>query len=513
MQDLNREAHAREVASRALERAQRGRAAGPAPGRVRRDQDHEAGARAHGRLGGRGCQRHRVDRALRMGHQGRADRARSRARSPSPSPSRSRSPESPSPSPGAELRTPPCASAAGCGRLFGWDGRDGASSPSGSPARSRGARAAPEPEPRARAASRSPSRSPSRARRRRTRTLDRDGAQAALEERPRGARLRAPPPVLARLALRYAPDPCSTRSGEPGHHTSPLPAATSAAAATGVAAGRPRRRSPSDPDGPNLILVIVDSLRADAVYDRAIPTPNIDELLASRGCASRAPTPRRCRPCRPATRSSAAGAPSRSATGTTTRACWTRRAGRRCATSTSRCRPCCAGPATGPAYVTDNPFLGFSRPYAPLRRSVELLRAHRRRDRRQPPGLERPGQGAAPLAAPRRSRPDKRERVGRYLANSRYWHDERRSFAAKVMKDAVRALEAGRPPPPVRAGRRHLRAARAVDPAAAVRRPVRRSGSGPEPAMPRYGQGRQLAARRASAARSCAGCASSTRPR
>ena len=35
------------------------------------------------------------------------------------------------------------------------------------------------------------------------------------------------------------------------------------------------------PDGPNLILVIVDSLRADAVYDRAIATPNIDVLVAS----------------------------------------------------------------------------------------------------------------------------------------------------------------------------------------------------------------------------------------
>ena len=69
--------------------------------------------------------------------------------------------------------------------------------------------------------------------------------------------------------------------------------------------------------------------------------------------------------------------------------------------------------------------------------------------------------------------PDKRKRVGLYLANSRYWNNERRSFAAKVMKDAVRALEHGLPPPPVRADRRHLRAARAVDPAAAVRGHVR----------------------------------------
>ena len=82
---------------------------------------------------------------------------------------------------------------------------------------------------------------------------------------------------------------------------------------------------------------------------------------------------------------------------------------------------------------------------------------------------------------------EKRHRVGLYLANSRYWHDERRSFAAKVMKDAVRALEVGawhRPfalivdtyephepwtPPPKYAD-------------------MYGKWRGPEPAMPRYGK-------------------------
>ena len=52
------------------------------------------------------------------------------------------------------------------------------------------------------------------------------------------------------------------------------------------------------------------------------------------------------------------------------------------------------------AYVTDNPFIGFSRPYKPLRKSVNSLVRYGRPDRRRPPGLERARQGAAPLAAP-----------------------------------------------------------------------------------------------------------------
>src|SRR5918992_4786023 len=64
------EANTRQVTAGALERAERGGTAGEAPGRVRRDQDHQAGARAHGRLGGRGGERNRVDRAVGLGDEG-----------------------------------------------------------------------------------------------------------------------------------------------------------------------------------------------------------------------------------------------------------------------------------------------------------------------------------------------------------------------------------------------------------------------------------------------------------
>ena len=72
------EAHSRQVTAGALGRAQRGRRPRQAPRRLRRDQDHEARAGAHGRLGGRARQRHRLNRALRMGNEG--DPARRAAR-------------------------------------------------------------------------------------------------------------------------------------------------------------------------------------------------------------------------------------------------------------------------------------------------------------------------------------------------------------------------------------------------------------------------------------------------
>ncbi len=153
------------------------------------------------------------------------------------------------------------------------------------------------------------------------------------------------------------------------------------------------------PSGPNLILVIVDSLRADAVYDRAVHTPNIDQLLFtglrfSSAYPEAMPTVparnsilggRRTFPFRhwhdyPGLLDSPGWAPLRHVDDSLPAVL------RR------------AGYWTG--YVTDNPFLGFARPYAPLRHSVHSLRAHRRADRRRPPDLERPRQGAAPLAAP-----------------------------------------------------------------------------------------------------------------
>jgi arylsulfatase A-like enzyme len=238
------------------------------------------------------------------------------------------------------------------------------------------------------------------------------------------------------------------------------------------------------PSGPNLILVIVDSLRADAVYDRAVHTPNIDQLLFTglrftNAYPEAMPTVparnsimggRRTFPFRgwhdyPGLLSSPGWAPLRHVDDSLPAVL------RR------------AGYWTG--YVTDNPFLGFARPYAPLRHSVHSFVRTGGQIGGSRPISSVPGEVLHHWIHP--SIAEKRHRVGTYLANSRYWHDERRSFAAKVMKDAVRSLEVGawsRPfalivdtyephepwtPPPKYAD-------------------MYGKWRGPEPAMPRYGK-------------------------
>ena len=214
--------------------------------------------------------------------------------------------------------------------------------------------------------------------------------------------------------------------------------ASAAAAATGTLLGDTSAFA-RKPDGPNLILIIIDSLRADAVYENHVRTPNIDALIRQ-GIRFTSAYPE-AMPTVPARNSILAGhrtfpfhgwhdypgllyspgwAPLRdiknSLPGVLRRAgYWT-------------------------AYVTDNPFLGFASPYAPLRRVVNRF-------------VRTGGEigGSHPISSVPKNvlhhwlhpaiYPEKRERVGKYLANSRYWHDERRSFAAKVMTDAVHTLE------------------------------------------------------------------------
>jgi arylsulfatase A-like enzyme len=89
--------------------------------------------------------------------------------------------------------------------------------------------------------------------------------------------------------------------------------------------------------------------------------------------------------------------------------------------------------------ATDNPFLGFSAPYGPLRDSFDGF-ARR--------GGEIAGRDYGVSEAelrhwlpPQFDDPTTRERVYRYLANGRYTHDESESFAARVFRDAVGQLD------------------------------------------------------------------------
>jgi arylsulfatase A-like enzyme len=195
------------------------------------------------------------------------------------------------------------------------------------------------------------------------------------------------------------------------------------------------------PDGPNLILIVIDSLRADAVYEKDIRTPNIDELLRL-GVRFTSAYPE-AMPTVPARNSILGGRRTFPFHG------WHDYPGLLDSPGWSPLRDVKSSlPATlrragwWTAYVTDNPFLGFASPYGPLRHSVNSF-------------VRTGGEigGSHPISSvPKKVLhhwlhpsiyPEKLERVGKYLANSRYWHDERRSFAAKVMTDAVRTLNVG----------------------------------------------------------------------
>ena len=257
----------------------------------------------------------------------------------------------------------------------------------------------------------------------------------------------------------------------------------SAAAATGTALGDISALA-ARPDGPNLILIIVDSLRADAVYERHVGTPNMDELLRQ-GLRFTSAYPE-AMPTVPARNSILSGHRAFPFRGWHDYPGLLSSPGWEPLRHVDRSLPAVlrrAGWWT--AYVTDNPFIGFARPYAPLRHSVNAF-------------VRTGGQigGAHPVSSvPDKVlrhwlhpaiAPEKRRRVGLYLANSRAWRNERRSFAAKVMTDAVRVLDAGAkrrpfamivdtyephepwtPPPPY------------TD--------LYGKWRGPEPAMPRYG--------------------------
>ena len=154
------------------------------------------------------------------------------------------------------------------------------------------------------------------------------------------------------------------------------------------------------PDGPNVLLVIVDSLRADAVYENWVRTPTMD-ALARQGMrfTNVFPEGMPTVPARNAILSGRRQFPFRG---------WYDRPGlieapgwepldHVDASFLSVLRR--AGWWT--AYVTDNPFLGYAPSLRPLQGQRQPLRPHGRPDRRQPRSLERPERRAAPLAPPR----------------------------------------------------------------------------------------------------------------
>jgi arylsulfatase A-like enzyme len=214
---------------------------------------------------------------------------------------------------------------------------------------------------------------------------------------------------------------------------------TSAAVAAGTALGAPEAASGAA-SRPNILLIVVDSLRTDFVgaYGGHTRTPNLDRL-AHRGLIYTRAYPE-AMPTVPARNSILSGRrvfPFRG---------WYDRPGLLSQPGWSPLEDVAGAlPAVlrragwWTAYVTDNPFLGFAKSYAPLRASVDrFLRVGGQLGGDQPVSSV-PEDILAHWLHPTIS--TKRERVGLYLANSRYWDDENSSFAAKVFTLATEALE------------------------------------------------------------------------
>jgi len=211
-----------------------------------------------------------------------------------------------------------------------------------------------------------------------------------------------------------------------------------AGASAGALAGLDDAAFGQRADRPNVVVIIVDTLRADHAFGKRARTPNID-ALARQGLSFTRFYPE-AMPTVPARRSILSGRrvfPFRGwhpYPGLLAEPGWAPVADVR-TTFTSALRR--AGYWT--AYVTDNTSLGFSPPWAPFRRSFDRF-------------VRRGGQIGGTAAGvseaelrhwlpPEIEDPDTRDRVRRYLANGRYSHDETKSFAARVFRDGVRVLE------------------------------------------------------------------------
>lgn len=241
-------------------------------------------------------------------------------------------------------------------------------------------------------------------------------------------------------------------------------------------------------DGPNIVVIVVDTLRADHVYGKRARTPNMDELLRTGMRFARAyPEAMPTVPVRNSLLSGRRQFPFRGwhdHPGLIDQPGWEPIDDVQTAFTSVLRR---AGYWT--AYATDNPFLGFAAPYERLRESFD--RFARRGGQlgvvRHPSSVS-----DAELRRwlhPGRADRDARARVRRYLANGRYSDDESNSWAARVFRDGARLLERGarrrpfalvvdtfQPHEPWTPPRKYLRLY--DDPDAFAR----------EPALPRYGR-------------------------
>jgi arylsulfatase A-like enzyme len=191
---------------------------------------------------------------------------------------------------------------------------------------------------------------------------------------------------------------------------------------------------------PNVLVIVVDTLRADHVFGGRARTPNIDALAGAGLSFTRAvPEGLPTVPVRNALLTGRRTFPFRGwrdQQGMMDSPGWTALRDPN-ATWTSALRR--AGYWT--AYVTDNPFVGFSLPYEPLRQSFDLFVRRGGQIGGSPRGL--PSGVLDGWLHPSIRDPKAVDRLRRYLANGGYAPDETESFAGRVFRSAVSALEQG----------------------------------------------------------------------
>jgi arylsulfatase A-like enzyme len=222
-----------------------------------------------------------------------------------------------------------------------------------------------------------------------------------------------------------------------------------AGAAAALAASLPSPAVAAQRARPNVVLIVVDTLRADHVgaYGGRAHTPNID-ALAARGLRFTRFYPEAMATV-PARRSILTGRriwPFRH---------WHRWAGLR---DTPGWAPIAEPGSTFMAvlrragywsgYVTDNPFLGFASHYEPFRASFDRFRGIGGQLGRTAPVSTISRRELDHWLVPELHEPHIERRVRRYLAAGGYWNDESRSFAARVFGAASSVLEeaSGRAP-------------------------------------------------------------------
>ncbi|MDX6646586.1 MAG: hypothetical protein QOK40_2313 [Miltoncostaeaceae bacterium] len=215
--------------------------------------------------------------------------------------------------------------------------------------------------------------------------------------------------------------------------------AAAAAAATLDVAALEQGAFAQRPDGPNILLLVIDSLRADAVYDDWVRTPNMD-ALARRGLRFTEAFPE-AMPTVPARNSILGGRrvfPFRG---------WYDRPGLIQAPGWEPLkRPdvsflaALRGAGYRTSYVSDNPFLCYSPGYTRFRHSLNrFVRTGGQIGGNQPPSSV-PDHILRHWLHPANDDAKTRARVALYLANSRPWEGIQKTFAGRVFRNALHEL-------------------------------------------------------------------------